>query len=208
MSHKGYAFESEIEDFFLRLTGQTKQDPILKSDSQGLIRLNRTFRIPTSGAMESMKGDILTAIPWLPKQLKVECKIRRQKSKKEGRIFTLELEWIRKNNEEGLADNQIPLLTFAFKGETTGNRTWWLVRATDYEYLGKLPSMSYKTCPTGVLNKNQDKLKFVHSVLPNGADTVWTLSIDNELYYLLNQDKFYILMSAIRKEYEESITES
>lgn len=207
MSHKGYQFESEIEDFFLELTGQTKKDPILKADEKGLIKVNRSFRIPTSGAMESMKGDILTAIPWLPRQFKVECKTRREKNKKDGRIFTLELDWVRKNNQEAKVDNQIPLLTFAFKGDTSGNRIWWLIQNNDYVRLTadleKPKNLLYVACKTGIPNKKQDKLKFIHSLLLASSNEsqkilIWNLHIDNDDYYLLTHNQFRDLMEQLR----------
>ena len=207
MSKRGYIFESEIEDFFLGLTNQKKSDPILKANKTGMIYLNRSFRIPTSGALDGMKGDILTAIPWLPKQFKVECKIRREKTKKEGRIFRLELDWVRKNNEEAEEDNQIPILTFAFKGDTTGNRVWWLLRNYDYDRLimdfTQPHNILRGECKTGILNREEDKLKFVHSLLVAPTKIlqekfVWTLVIDDQQYYLLHQNQFYDLMVQLR----------
>jgi hypothetical protein len=204
MSHKGYAFESEIEDFFLSLTGQTKQDPILKADSRGLIKVNRSFRIPTSGAMESMKGDILTAIPWLPKQLKVECKARTDETKKEGRMIVIEKEWIIKNNEEARVDNQIPILTFSIKGVREG-RIWWLLRQTDFDFIVHDTEYPYPLlfeCKTGKLNKEQDKLKFVHDLLLHHGKVIekamWSLAIDDCAYVLLSHTMFEKAMQHVK----------
>lgn len=204
MSHKGYAMESEIEDFFLRLTNQTKEDPILKTDSSGLIKLNRSFRVPTSGAMDSMSGDIITAISWLPKQLKVECKTRRQKTKKDGRIFVLELDWVRKNNREADIDHQMPVLVFAFKGDTSGNRLWWLMRVNDWHDLRARSSdprnLRIPKCPGLVLNKKQDRLKIIHSQLSelSTIGDMGELAIDHLFYYLIPHSEFHVLMESLR----------
>lgn len=197
MSHKGYIFESEIEDFFLALTNQKKKDPILKTDHTGMIRVNRTFRIPTSGAMESMKGDVLTAIPWLPKQMKVECKNRRERTKKDGPIFSIEIDWIEKNNAEAAADRQLPVLTLKFK-RTPTHRVWWLMRERDFRLLAKpltntvdfeLKQMNIKVGKT--------RIKLIHSEISKDAQMT-TIFIKGDTYFLIPHHVFSDLMKRLK----------
>ena len=207
MSHRGYSLESEIEDFFLSLTNQTKQDPILKADDTGMIKLNRTFRIPTSGAMQSMKGDVLTAIPWLLKQLKVECKSRYVKTKGEGSIIFIEHEWIKKNNEEADADNQMPLLVFSFK-KVKKDRLWWVLKEQDLQKLISSVSFSsitkrYHRIMGGkyTTNKKGDKTKFIHKNLSSVAEGVQTILINKEIYALVRHEDFRALIQSHKTEY-------
>jgi len=197
MSHKGYVFESEIEDFFLEFTGQTKKDPILKSDKMGMIKLNRTFRIPTSGAMDSMKGDVITSIPWLPQQLKVECKSRREKNKKDGPILNVELDWIEKNNQEAYDDYQLPILVVKFK-RIPHNRVWWIMKETDFDALME-PVKEQKVLGLGSadITITKTRIKLVHKELAETADPILFL-IDSEDYYLIPHHVFNDMMKKLK----------
>lgn len=133
MSHKGYGLEHELEAYFLRFTNQTVQDPIM--DGNGNIK--RTFRVPSSGAMASFKGDIRTAIPWLPKQFLVEAKHRRMKSKKGSKtspVYRLEMKLVDKNNSEADQVGLTPIFVFSFKG-CPHNRIHVVFRECDYVFL-------------------------------------------------------------------------
>jgi len=133
MSHKGYGLEHELEAYFLRFTGQTVQDPIM--DGNGNIK--RTFRVPSSGAMASFKGDVRTAVPWLPRQFLVEAKHRREKSKKGSKsvpVYHLDMRLVDKNNREADQVGLMPIFVFAFKGCPT-NRIHVVFREPDYEFL-------------------------------------------------------------------------
>lgn len=141
MSHKGYGLEHELEAYFLRFTGQTVQDPIM--DGNGNIK--RTFRVPSSGAMASFKGDIRTAVPWLPRQFLVEAKHRREKSKKGSKrspVYHLDMRLVDKNNREADQVGLMPIFVFAFKGSPT-NRIHVVFRERDYEFLTNQQKKEY-----------------------------------------------------------------
>ena len=121
MSNKGYHFESEVEQMFLDLEGKTKQDPIF--DGQ---KIARTFRVPASGMMASLPGDVVTATPWFPKQFMIECKARTMFTKKKGQIFRLDYDWVVKNEQESVKAGYVPLLMFSFK-RTKTDRIWVIV---------------------------------------------------------------------------------
>jgi hypothetical protein len=143
MSHRGYGLEHEIEQYFLILTGHTNRDPIM--DSEG--RIQRTFRVPNSGAMRSLKGDIRTCVPWLPKQFLIEAKHRREKSK-DGSIFTpvyhLDMELVQKNVVEAEECGYMPVFAFAFKGSPR-NRLHAIFRQSDYDMLWKIAKEQART---------------------------------------------------------------
>jgi len=119
--NKGYALEHEVEEVFLRFAKQDRNSPLSE----------RTFRVPQSGSIRGLKGDIVTNIPFLPFQFLVECKARKTKSKK-GPIFRLDSEWLPKLEKEAAETNKIPLLVFSFKG-VKSDRIWCCIRKTDYE---------------------------------------------------------------------------
>jgi len=139
MSNKGYNLESEIENFFLMLTGKKRNDPIILKDGS----FGRSFRIPNSGAMKSLKGDVIGILPWIKKFFKVECKHRYECTKKKGQYICILKEWIDKNNEEAKIDNQIPILCIAFKREKI-SKTWFIVEFDFFDnvrsYLNFFPS--------------------------------------------------------------------
>jgi hypothetical protein len=133
MSHKGYGLEHELEGFFLRMTGQTITDPIM--DGNGHIK--RTFRVPSSGAMASFKGDVRTSVPWLSKQFLIEAKHRREKSKngsKKTPIYHLSMELVQKNINEAEQVNLVPIFAFSFKGSPK-NRIHVVFREPEYMLL-------------------------------------------------------------------------
>jgi hypothetical protein len=119
--NKGYALEHEIEEILLRLAKQNREVPMPE----------RTFRVPQSGSIRGLKGDIVTNIPFLPFQFLIECKSRRARSKK-GPVFRLDSEWLPKLEKEAAEMNKVPLLVFSFKG-VKADRIWCCVRKNDYE---------------------------------------------------------------------------
>jgi len=114
MSNKGYGFEHEIERALMDVCNQTPDMQLSQ----------RTYRVPTSGAMRGEKGDIRTRFPWDSKQWMIECKARRQKSVK-GSYIRLEKAWFKKCEEEAKEVGMIPVLAFSFKGKTK-NRIWFI----------------------------------------------------------------------------------
>jgi hypothetical protein len=122
MSRKGYSLEHEIEDIFLKLAGQQREIPL--SD--------RTFRVPQSGSIRGLKGDILTNVPFLPFQFLIECKSRKTRSAKGDFIFRLDASWLSKVSQEADSVGRVPLLVFSFKG-TKVDRLWCCIRRSDYE---------------------------------------------------------------------------
>jgi hypothetical protein len=119
--NKGYVLEHEVEEIFLRFAGQRRDVPMSE----------RTFRVPQSGSIRGLKGDIITNIPFLPFQFLIECKSRRALSKK-GSVFRLNTEWFPKLEEEASEVNKVPLLVFSFKG-VKKDRIWCCIRKSDYE---------------------------------------------------------------------------
>ena len=112
MSNKGYPFESSIEAWALQLEGKTRDDNMEE----------RSIRVPTSGAMRGMNGDIRTRFHWLDKQLLVECKSRQNaSSKKDVRSIRLEKEWLDKNYEEAIKDKRLSAVIINYKA-TKHNR--------------------------------------------------------------------------------------
>jgi len=196
MSSKGYNFESEVEDWFLAFTGQNKHDPILKADDKGLIHVNRSFRIPSSGAMDSLKGDILTAIPGLPRQIKVECKSRYEHTKKDGQMIIVEKEWLSKNEAEAKADNQIPVLTFSFK-RLQKDRIWWIIKKADFGrwFNVMLPEIPQTIKPQE--SKKKDTLKFAHKDLVSKKCLIFLESNTNESYLLLSHTTFGNVLTSV-----------
>lgn len=126
MSNKGYSFESEIEDIFLKLEGKTKQDPII----DGAGKILRTFRVPSSGMMASFPGDVITANPKFDKQIMIECKARYSITKKHGQVFRLNMDWIIKNEKEAYKEGYIPLFALCFKKAKIG-RIWFVINKED-----------------------------------------------------------------------------
>jgi len=122
MSRKGYGLEHEVEDIFLRLAGQQRETPLSE----------RTFRVPQSGSIRGLKGDVLTNVPFLPFQFLIECKSRKIRSAKGDFIFRLDASWLSKISQEADSVGRIPLLVFSFKGAKV-DRLWCCIRKSDYE---------------------------------------------------------------------------
>jgi hypothetical protein len=131
MSHRGYGLEHETEIYFLDLNGQTNKDPIINA-KKGTI--NRTFRVPASGALAALKGDVRTAIPWIKRQIMVECKDKRKKSKDGSQFYRMKMDIVQKNIEEAEAAEMLPVFLFAYKGAMF-NRKQVVMRQKD---LGEL----------------------------------------------------------------------
>ena len=124
--NRGYPLEHEVEQLFMDLAGQSRKNGLLE----------RTFRVPQSGSIRGLKGDIITKIPFLKKQFLIECKARKCMSK-QGRVFRLDPDWLSKVEKEATELSMIPLLVFSFKGAKK-DRLWCCIRETDYiELFGK-----------------------------------------------------------------------
>jgi hypothetical protein len=112
MSNLGYPFEHLIESWALSLENKTINGNMEE----------RSIRVPTSGAMRGMNGDIRTRFPFLDKQLLIECKSRQNASTKAGiRSVRLEKEWLDKNYEESIKDKRLSVVMINYKA-TKHNR--------------------------------------------------------------------------------------
>ncbi len=141
MSNKGYQLESELESFFLLFTNQTKKDSLFKDG-----KINRSFRVPNSGAMAALAGDVRTCLPFLKKQFMVECKGRTQSTKKGGKIYRLKYEWLQKNEKEADEEGLMPIHALSFKG-TKKSRVWVIFRKRD---LKEFIPLSFDIIPLGL----------------------------------------------------------
>jgi hypothetical protein len=65
-------------------------------------------RIPLSGSLSSMPGDVIT------ERFLVECKLRGSSGKKQ---IAIEKTWLRKIEKEAQAQGRIPLLVFKYKND-------------------------------------------------------------------------------------------
>lgn len=184
MSHKGYGLEHETEIYFLELSGQTNKDPII-SPKTGSI--NRTFRVPASGALAALKGDVRTAISWLKRQIIVECKDKRKKNSVGGQYYRLRMDIVQKNIDEATDANNIPVFLFAFKGSMT-NRKQVVMRHQDLcelltnldegtihpdiesikskDCLMKMNSLSYTIYKSDIDKDAEKFLNFTHGDVP------------------------------------------
>jgi hypothetical protein len=152
MSHLGYDLEHEIESVFLKLEGKTCQDPLF--DASG--KICRTFRVPTSGMMASMPGDVLTASPRFKQEFMFECKARHQKTKKDGPIFRLNRAWITKNDQEAVKANYLPVFVLSFKRMKI-NKLWAIINEPIFAlYLEKTKKPLYNIVKGG----NRVKLSY------------------------------------------------
>lgn len=109
MPLKGYDLEHWTERFFLDLFGISPKKPIL--DERG--RILRPFRVPSSGALSSLKGDVIVP-DFLGSQLVIECKRRKERTRKRGYQFSLRFDWLKKIQEE--AGDSIPVFVFSLTG--------------------------------------------------------------------------------------------
>ena len=183
MSHKGYSLEHEIETYFLQIGNQDKNMPFDK----------RTFRVPFSGMMTSLKGDVRTnCINWLPQQLMIECKDRRTKNKNQGVVFNLELEWLFKLVKEAKAEDRMPVFIFAFKG-TKFNRLQAMIHFKN--------PLFYQNSPRyyPILTKNG--VRFVKKELDelyNNSEG-YTADLPNN-WVLFSWNKFDALLKSIKEK--------
>lgn len=192
MSKRGYRFESETEQFFLDLTGQNRNDSILKANGG----INRTFRVPGSGAMSALKGDVITAILWLEKQLKVECKQRHERNKKDGMIFFVEKEWIDKNTEEAIADNQIPILTLSFKG-AQNDRVWVIIEDEFYFDIFKSKYNAELLQKDKHYEITKNGFKLIHKSIEGCNEKC--MEIYDRTFVLLSRDTFKNLLIKVKE---------
>jgi len=118
---RGYGLEHEIEDYFIKLDGKTRETSIFE----------RSFRVPFSGMLSSLKGDVRTNIKLFPKQLMIECKER----KSAGYTLTVESVWIEKLFTEADAESMVPVLCLSFKGAK--DRIYVVVRRKDFSFYGR-----------------------------------------------------------------------
>ncbi|MEE9214903.1 MAG: hypothetical protein V3U54_08935 [Thermodesulfobacteriota bacterium] len=197
MSKKGYAFESHLEDFFLSFTGQTKHDPILKTTSAGVIQINRSFRVPASGAMDALAGDVITYLPWLQQQFKVEAKERYEKTKMDGYVLNVEIEWINKNNEEAITDKQIPILAIKFKRRSR-NQVWWIMKKVDLTKLIE-PINNQVALDIGSVKVrvNKTRIKLIHKELSD-INMITEFSLNDEDYLLIPHHVFNDVMERLK----------
>lgn len=125
MSLKGYDLEHWTERFFLDLFGISPRSPIL--DETG--KILRSFRVPSSGALSSLKGDVI--VPnFLGFSLVIECKRRKEKTKKRGHQFSLKFDWLKKIQEE--AKDAIPVFVFSLTGV---KGKYFVFREKDFDLL-------------------------------------------------------------------------
>ena len=162
--NKGYAFESEVEYYFLSLEGKSRQDPIF--DGQKIVR---SFRVPASGMMASLPGDVVTANPNFPQQFMVECKARTTFTKKKGQIFRLDYGWVTKNEEEAQKAGYLPLLMFSFK-RTKKNRIWVVLPKKVFGVLWPGKELHTEKC----INK-KNRVLFIKDELDNKPEKFYIL---------------------------------
>jgi hypothetical protein len=124
--NKGYPLEHEIEQWVLNIEGKTL-DESLES---------RSFRVPYSGALRGFKGDVRTRITKLPKQLLIECKARKEKSKGESKSFRIIKEWLDKNYDDAVKENMWSVVIISFKGSTK-NRLHAIIPLDHFEEMIK-----------------------------------------------------------------------
>lgn len=205
MSKLGYQFESEIENFFLDFEGLNKQTPLLGFDGTGNLLFKRTFRVPNSGAMQSIKGDIITALPWLSRQMKVECKSRYDSTKKDGPIINIDKSWITKNEQEARADHQIPALVFSIKKVKT-HRIWWVMHSDDFLNLRGTFLSCFYTMHRAEKEKQSNYIKFIHrSLLKTEEDSILTFhdpKLREGLYYVLSHETFSRKLRGIKDKWQ------
>ncbi len=134
MSKKGYSLEHEIEVWICKLA---EQDLILSP-------LDRSFRVPNSGAMANLKGDVRTnKIEWLPKDIIFECKHRKNAStskaseKKRLKSLRVEKEWLDKNRDEAEKENKLSAICISFK-HASKNRQHIIMPLDHFEEMLKM----------------------------------------------------------------------
>lgn len=200
MSKLGYAFESYIEKMLLDLDGKKRSDPILKSNGG----FARSFRVPGSGAMAAIKGDCISSLPWLDKQLKIECKHHFKETVKDGSIFVVPKEWLDKNEEEAIADNQLPILTIRFK--RCREAIWFIlddyvlkelltnrIKNTKIEYTALTWGEEVHTLTPRCGKKKKNAIICKRDIDDKGS--ILKLMMFDKVYWLLNETVFIDLIS-------------
>jgi hypothetical protein len=192
--------EHRIEGYFLALTGQSIQDPIL--NAQGHIQ--RTFRVPASGAMASMKGDIRTAITWLPRQILVEAKHRRMKSKngsKSAPVYRLDMELVHKNEEEAKAIGFLPLFAFCFKGSPKNN-LHAILKHEDYNFfIESLNGMEPSSQPCEIeLRRNAKTLTILKQSLDADMSHPRSFVEGDTTYVILSWSLLDIILKRLKEK--------
>lgn len=193
MSHKGYAFESELEDVFLSLTGQTKKDSIFNDKGE----IHRTFRVPTSGAMACLKGDIRTCLPFLQKQWLIEAKARTEKTKKYGRQFPLEMEWFLKIVEEGKEENRVPVVAVSFKGARE-KRVWLAFLVEDYGDI--FPSYTHYKVLHLASESQKKRYLLRHKDIVGERASRFTLDIENRTWIFDTLEHVIYMLEEIKRK--------
>lgn len=199
MSNKGYGFEHFIEGYFLQLTNQKITDPIFWHG-----KVNRSFRVPGSGAMSSLAGDVVTELPFLTTQFMVECKHRKQRHK-DGPVFRVPLKDLHKNLSESTKEDKLSLFAISYKG-TSENRIQIIVDKETYLLFQAfplfksalkydLPKDKYKIDKSLILKK-----KYLDEVYSQQKDYV--ISVNDE-WFVMSWDYFDKEMRELaRRHYE------
>ena len=201
MSNLGYGFEHFVEDYFMKLAGQKITDPIFTSAG----KIGRTFRVPGSGAMSSLDGDVITQLPFLTKQFYIECKHWKQKTKK-GLVFRVPMRDLNKNLVESATNEKLPLFMISFKGETKNRIQVIVDRDTmtcmelifgghEYPYDSYCEAKSewFKLGKTLILKK--EGLDSLYKSCPK-----YKINIKNE-WYIMSWDYFDEKMQKLAKEW-------
>lgn len=155
MSHKGYDLEHWVERFFLDLFKISSKSPVLSETGKIL----RPFRVPSSGALSCLKGDVI--VPnFLGQTLVIECKRRKERTKKRGYQFSLRLDWLKKIQEE--AKDSVPVFVFSL---TQIKGKYFVFREEDfYRLFGQLslqPLCISTERTTIILSKKELKREFL-----------------------------------------------
>lgn len=136
MSHKGYALEHTIEDMLLLAAGQQREQPLY----------SRSHRNPTSGAHRGAKGDVVSMIPWLPRQWVIECKHYRQQSAR-GAVYRLAgKDWSDAARDAASYGNAIPVFVFCFKGQR--DAIYFVFRSDDLDPLAESAGLTLSLTST------------------------------------------------------------
>lgn len=180
--HKGYALEHDIEQYFLDVDGKTRDMAIIGETGH----IQRTFRVPNSGALAALKGDVRTSIPWLPQQIMVECKHRRCRLAGNKMAYHMDMTVVQKNIDEADAAGMMPVFVFAFKGAMK-NRIQAILRTKDWEKLSdKFPPRP--GCAHLELKKN----KTTYTILKDDVDAKGSNGL-HPLYFYNGDQQFYLV---------------
>jgi hypothetical protein len=201
LTHRGYGLEHETEIYFLDLNGQTNKDPIIGQTGS----IGRTFRVPASGALAALKGDVRTAIPWLKKQIMVECKDKRKKSADGSQFYRLKMDIVQKNIEEAQAANMIPVFLFAYKGAMF-NRKQVVMRKKDLEELlenfddlgpvqADVERIQFKA---QLLKMNKMSYTVFKKDIDVSAENFLTFTHENSMYIIFSWKIFDTIMRGIK----------